>query len=152
MSNRNLTAPFRDALTRAARRGETCAGTSSDDRTCDVLANELERVLLDRAYLDGYLEWIESELFARDYPRYVSSESERRSIGKDGLSRLASESLCRLALDPIAVLGLREWLVESMPAYWWNRLKELNEAANEPSRSPEHFWRQLASRLAMLSL
>lgn len=146
MKTKPLTPQFRDALTMSARRGDTYTGLPAEDRVDNVLSLELERALLERDYLEGYLEWIEVNLFNRVYPRFEPGESVLRFILTVGLSQLKSDQLHCLALDPIAMLGLRERIHEEMPDYWWGRLKELAPALQEEV-SAKVFWKDLSTAL-----
>jgi hypothetical protein len=146
MKSKPLTPPFRDALTMTARRGDSGVGPVADGQPDVVLVKELERAILERDYLDGYLEWIETNLFARDYPRFEADEALLARALASGLGQLDRERLHRLALDPIAVLGLREQVLEAMPEYWWNRMKELSHGYGDGATA-EEFWQGLMSRL-----
>jgi hypothetical protein len=146
MSNKPLTPQFRDALMMTARRGESGVGIPADSRMDEVLSKELERALLERDYLDGYLEWIETTLFAHTFPRFEMDETLLTFILANGLGQLKQEPLHLLALDPIAVLGLREQVLEALPDYWWKRMKELAHV-REDRTSAEEFWQDLMVRL-----
>jgi hypothetical protein len=140
MTTNNLSPDLRCLLEDLARQPDR--PLSDDQRS--LLLRSLERALVDPACLKPYLEHLQTLLGAGLPPEREGTDEEEqrrqeeeRQVVDHGLSGLPPERLAQLALDPVALLGLRAAIFErdELPDYWWQRARESAQQRGR-SRTP----------------
>src|SRR4051794_17524113 len=124
----NLSPDIRDLLddlVHRHRRGEPPRPLGEEQRW--LLVARLERALIDPSSLRPYLRHLRSLLGTNppEGPEWADAEepaldAEEQQVVVRGLANLAPERLARLAIHPVALLGLRAALFEpyELPEYW----------------------------------
>lgn len=122
MSNDLLNADFRHLLTDLTIAARSTAPSPLPEGSPALLLAELERAFEEPDYFDA----LRSHLVQLKYiPTTVEplSDSEREQVLARGLADIPAERLARLAVDLVALLDLRDAIVDEMPDYWWARIK-----------------------------
>jgi hypothetical protein len=127
-----ISAELRDLVTDLVLQQQKPSSWALSATARDVLERELELVLTDREQLNDYVRLLQ-RLLGGTCPSYelLEGEEEQRVLLL-GLKTLPVERLRRLAVDSVALLGLRDSIFEyenRMPDYWWAVVK--NEAIRQ---------------------
>ncbi|MDB4977865.1 MAG: hypothetical protein JWM56_51 [Candidatus Peribacteria bacterium] len=98
---------------------------SAEDRA--ELITGLELALVDRDQLKGYMRHLETH---RSYITTMARDDnsvDRLCDGTydDGLTPLDDEKLGKLALDPIHLWGVNDYIYAELPQYWTDRIADL---------------------------
>jgi hypothetical protein len=120
-----LTTEIRDLLanlvTRHARPQEPWEPSIEENR---LLIRTLEQVLADLPELRHYLRFLQSLLHSNPPSPDMLDDANEDQVLVNGLSVLDGPRLWRLAIDPVALLSLRDAICEQLSDYWWNILKQ----------------------------